>query len=341
MNRRSFLSALAAAPAVAAATQVSAHTTDDTATLAAAFASADLVQLEARTYRVRPDVLRIVTAHKRIVGPCKAGDTGGAVIEVIGEGRTLLSVEAHGAVIENVTFTGSVGILVAAQRKPVGWGDLDVQFVGCTFTEATTAVYVDGRGAFFDRCWFGHNKTHIVFDFPDAVAKPIEHWQTPQGGARKYVVNGCYFHHGSIASILVASPLAHGLQVVGCHHDAQQPFIIGRLLGATVTGNTIYRLRGTGIRLEGKSADSTITGNTFAGDRGESEFDYNTMTSAIHVVGSAENMAISGNVRSCGRGPLVTVAGTLEDSVIAGNACRRSKPVQTLKGGKLVRTKAA
>jgi hypothetical protein len=339
LSRRSLFKTFATLPALAAVPAM-AQETDDTAELAAAFKSPEALTLEARTYRVHPDVLRIETAHKRIVGPCKAGVTGGAVIEAIGGGKSLLSIVAHGAVIEGVTFSGAVDILALAKREPVAWGDLDAQFVGCTFLHAKTGVYVHGRGAFFDRCWFSHNDTHIAFNFPGTVAPPNAHWNTPQGGARKYVVNGCYFHHGSSASIAVYSPLAHGLQVIGCHHDATQPFIAGRLIGSTVTGNSIYRLRGVGIRLVGKSADSTITGNTFAGDRGESKFPTNKMTAAVYVEGSAENFSITGNVRSCGRGPIVTVAGRVVDSVISGNACGKAKAVQVVGAGKLVRTRA-
>lgn len=338
MNRRGLLKTLAALPAVPAlATPALALVDDDTDLIAEALATQGTTVLEPRVHTVRPGVLRITAAGKRLVGPVKAGVNGGAVLAASGPG-TVLSIEAHDAIIENIGLRGDGGTLVECRRRAPSFGDLDSQFVGCTFTGAEIGVRVVGRGAFFDRCWFGNNGTHVVLDFPtEGLAPPAEHWQTPAGGARKYVVSGCYFHHGSTASVAIESALIHGVQITGCHHDAEQPLVRGPLVGATVTGNQVYRLRGYGLVLTGASRDSVITGNNFAGDRGVSAFERNIMSAAVLVQGTAANMAVSGNVRSCGRGALVLVAGKLANSVVSGNAPGGGVAVKAVSGGMVQR----
>lgn len=308
MNRRGFFGLVAAGPMVAM--PAFAANSDDTSALVEALASPEPVTLEARVYRVRAGALRIRQSGKRITGASKAAVVGGTVIEVIGDGPALM-VEAHSVVVEGVHFKGAV----VCKRNPVGFGDLDVQFTGCTFTDAKVGLTVVGRGLFLSGCWFGHNKTHVVLSFPSqSELAPAElHWQTAVGGARKFQIANCYFHHGSVASINVRSKLIHGLQVTGCHHDAVQPFVLGPLVGATVTGNTIYRLRHAGLWLTGRSEGSVITGNTFAGERGSEP-----MGPAIHIAGKASSMAVTGNARSCAKGPALT--GAVRGCAVTGNA---------------------
>jgi hypothetical protein len=304
MNRRNMLSALAAglaAPAVVTPAMATTTPKDDTTILLEALAKSDVVRLEARTYRIRPDVLKIDRPYQRLIGVGgHAGVEGGSRLVLDGAGGTLLNIRSHGVVVEGVGFTGPADRLIHVERAPAAHGDIDVQIIACTLSGATTGLSTRGRGVFARSSWFSHNKRHILLDFPTAheLANPRHEWQTEMGGARKVHIDGCYFHHGSQASVWVVSPHLHGVQVVGCHHDGPQPLVVGHLNMATVSGNTVYRLRHAGIVLLGKSEGVSITGNAFAGGRNSKP-----MGPAVSVRSDIAAAAITGNVRTGGRGP--------------------------------------
>lgn len=288
MNRRSFLVASAVAPLATPALA-----TDDTQQLQSALDRGGIIHLD-RDYSVTS--LRVTKAGTRIVSPGHCS-LSGPKIRVERE----FHVAAHGVVIEGVGFEGGTFL---AKRSPMGWGDLDLNLTDCTFY--SSPIQFIGRGLFLRGCWFNSTKTFVTIDFPSQseLAPPQEPWQTVEGGARKVHIDGCYFHHGSFASVLNLSPDMRGIQVTGCHHDGPQALFRGYLNGGTISGCSAYRLRGPGVSLL-KSRASTITGNVFAGSP------YGSMKAAVELQ-DCQKILLTGNVRDLAKGKAVVGRGYIE-----------------------------
>jgi hypothetical protein len=354
MDRRNFLAGFSTAAAATAAMTAPALATktppppppvkdivtpdDFGGDLGAAFADPrPLMLTPGKTYKVDPDRLRIYVHGKRVFSPVRGSTTGGARIECSGLGRALLSIDAHSVVIQGIELVGSgreqgLQYVIDAERSPTGWGDLDLTVTECAISGADIGLRASGQGLYLDTTWFDDTRIHVELDYPTSDAG-----SSMASGARRFILSGCYFQSALVASIDVVSPAIHGLQIIGCHHDAVQTFVRGYLNAATITGNTVYRLGAAGIQIEG-ARDTVISGNSFSGERGEAEFPTNAMGPLAYIKGTARNIAITGNVASSSRfrtAPVV-VAGLLAGSAVTGNAFGRTKNgIAAIKGGKL------